>query len=575
MLVLLIIFLFIFIPLVMLLLHLVRPRMNAQGFLAVLAVIAGWVLVFLARPGLPLTIPLPEWQPAGLFTLSPALVIDRTSWYFALALASLVLAVVVTSIAQLGQSPRSGQQESPKKAPPGEEAGSDAADSLPVQPANPAANHQTAPGWLTWALILVIASLGLLAVTAGNLLTLMLAWAALDFIELAILVGQLSESRTRERIIVAFAARISGLCIVLVAGVMLWAKGASLTFDAITVPVSTVLVLAAGLRLGVLPLHLPYPRGLPIGRNLATVLHLVPTMAGYILLVRVADIGVITAIAPYLMGFTILAGLYAAASWLRAKDEIDGRLFWLLGSSTLVIASAILHLPTACLVWSLASLLSGGLIFSLSIRHKKLFPLVLLAIFNVSSLPFSPTWQGTALYQPSTSSGISQPLFILFSFTLLLIQALLLAGFIRHISKGIVLAAAAPPEHVERWVWFLYPFGLVSILVTQLLIGWWLFPDFTQVPLSSWLIGPVVIILSGLIIYFTWRFPQSVHPTFDPGLRSAWDRLFSFDWLYSLLWRLFRAVSRIMALVSTILEGEGGLLWALVIFGLIFVFLQR
>ncbi len=124
-------------------------------------------------------------------------------------------------------------------------------------------------------------------------------------------------------------------------------------------------------------------------------------------------------------------------------------------------------------------------------------------------------------------------------------------------------------------MWFLYPFGLVSILVTQLLIGWWLYPGFTQVPLSSWLIGPVVVILSGPIIYLTWRFPQVVHPTFDPGLRSAWDRLFSFDWLYSLLWRLFRAVSRIMALVSTILEGEGGLLWALVIFGLIFVFLQR
>jgi hypothetical protein len=575
MLVLITISLFIFIPLVMLLLYLVRPRFNVQGFLAVLTVIAGLILVFLARPAAPRAISLPEWEPSTLFTLSPSLLIDRTAWYFALALASLVLAIVVTSITRLGQITSTSQARSTHQVVVDVKTGSREGSNLSILPANSVPNHQTTPAWLAWASTLVLTSLGLLAVTSGNILTLVLAWVALDILELAILLSLIAESRTCERIILAFSARMAGLCVVMVAGVLLWSKGAGLTFDAISEPISTILVLAAGLRLGVLPLHLPYPRGLSIDRNFGTALRLVPAVSSYILLVRMAGIGVMRTTSSYLIGFTILAGLYAAINWLRADDEADGRPYWLLGCSSLVVASAILQLPTACLVWSLTCLLSGGLIFSMQFRHKNLLPITVLGIFNLSSLPFSPAWQATSMYQYSTFLGINLPLFALFSLSLILIQAFILAGFIRHISRGIIPAAAARSEQIERWVWLLYPSGLVLILITHLLIGWMLYPNLLQVPLSGWFIGPVVTIFAGLILYTAWRSPKLVHPSFDLGFRSVWDRFFSFNWMYLFLWRLFRTLSRIFGLISAILEGDGGLLWALVIFGLIFVFLKR
>ena len=74
MLILLTIFLFIFTSLAMVVLRLVRPRLSIQGFLAVLAVIAGLVMVFLARSDIPKIIVLdtveariPVSQPHHLF----------------------------------------------------------------------------------------------------------------------------------------------------------------------------------------------------------------------------------------------------------------------------------------------------------------------------------------------------------------------------------------------------------------------------------------------------------------------------------------------------------------------------
>ncbi len=79
--------------------------------------------------------------------------------------------------------------------------------------------------------ILILTSLGLVAVTAGNMLTLLLAWAALDVIELVILLGQMLQSKSRERIILAFSARMAGIGTVLLAGIIPWSQGPSLSFE--------------------------------------------------------------------------------------------------------------------------------------------------------------------------------------------------------------------------------------------------------------------------------------------------------------------------------------------------------
>ncbi len=573
MLILITIALFLFIPLVMLVLHLVRPRLNYQGFLAVLAVLAGWVLVFLARPATPRVITLLQWQPNALFTLSPSLLVDQVSWYFSLALASLALTAVITSIAQLGQSvvvdPGTSQPAGSLPDNPASLAAS------PIQPAEESPGIQPPKGWVLWASILALAGVGLLAATSGNLLTLLLSWVGLDLLELVALLGQVMVSQTRERIIQAFSARMAAVCLVIAACIVLWSAGTSMTFDSITQPAGLLLLVAAGLRLGVLPIHLPFTRGLAINRNLGMVLSLVPASSSYILLARLSNVALSSAITPYLLGLSILAGIYAAINWLRAKDEVIGRPFWLLATASLVVTAALLKQPAACLVWGIASLLSGGLVFSMALRHKNLLPLSILAVIGLSSLPFTPTWQGTYMVDPASMTGMNPSIFAVFSFSLLVLQAFLVAGLIRQVFRGIFPVTAVIALHTERWVWFLYPLGLTLVLVTQYLIGWFTLPSLHEVPLTGWFVGVVVIIFVGAIHYFSRNFSSLFQPRLNPNLRSAWDRLFSLDWLYRFLWRLYRTVSRVFSLISSVLEGDGGLLWALVLLGLIFVFLQR
>lgn len=574
MLVLLTISLFIFTPLAMLILHLVRPKLSIQGFLAVLTVLIAWPMVFLARSDIPHVITLLQWKPETLFPISPSLLIDDISWYFALALTSLSLSVVITSIAHLGQSPKLDQLPAQQKIQVVEDSNNPDEGISSDEPAAVIEAGLT-PDWLLWASILALTSLGLVAVTAGNMLTLLLGWAALDVVELFILLGQMLESKTRERIILAFSAKMAGIVMLLIAGLYLWSQGATLSFDAISQPISTYLVLAAGLRLGVLPLHLPFTQGLPIRRSLGTVLRLVPAASSFILLVRVSNVGVTGAVTPFLLGLTILAGLFAAVNWLGAKDELNGRPYWLLGTASLAVAAAILNHPSGCLAWSIASLLSGGFIFSMFLRHRNLIPLAVLGLINLSALPFSPTWQGTTLYQYSSNSPVNLTLFSLFSLLFMLIQSFLLAGFMRHALRGVFPAGEETPEHIERWVWFVYPLGLILIVVTHLLIGWWLYPNMNEVPLSGWIIGSLVLIIAGVILYIIWRHPHPFAYLSRSAKTSFWNNLFSLDWLYRLLWKLFRTISRLFALFSTILEGDGGILWALVLFALIFVFLQR
>jgi hypothetical protein len=572
MLILLTIFLFLFFPLVMLILRLIWPKINLQGFLAILTALAAWILVFLSQADTPRLIPLLQWQPASLFLLSPSLLVDKTSWYYALGLATLALSVVITSLAQLGQSPSPAKADSRPQTSAGAEKYSIDESNLE---GNTRVAEQPITGWIVWASILAFTSLGLLAVTAGNLLTTLLAWTSLDVIELVILLGQTQQSRIRERIIWVFSAKMTGLCLALIACIMLWSHGSLLVFESITPVVSTLLVIAAGVRLGVLPLHLSFTRGLPTNRNLGTVLELIPATANYILLVRVSSIGVSAVIAPYLLGFAIIAGLYAAINWLRVRGALEGRPYWLVGTASLVVAAAILRQPVACLAWGIASLLSGGLIYSMYLRHKNFLPIIFFGLLNFSALPFSPTWQGILVYQYSSSLGLGLTSFAAFSLCFLLIQAILFAGYIRHALFGIFSTTEISLILTERWVWFLYPIGLIFIVITHFLIGWFLYPNLSGAAITGWIIGPVSLLISVFAVYFIWRFPNVIHPTLDQNLRSAWDRLLSFEWFYRFIWRSFRTFLKVFSLVSRILEGDGGFLWALVLFGLIFVFMQR
>jgi len=131
-----------------------------------------------------------------------------------------------------------------------------------------------------------------------------------------------------------------------------------------------------------------------------------------------------------------------------------------------------------------------------------------------------------------------------------------------------------PGEHIERWVWVIYPIGLVFILATHFLVGFLLMPPLDEVTAPMWALGGITSASAAAFVYLSSRRRHEAE-LITPSQASPLNKMLSFGWLYQGLWSVYRFMTRVISLLSAVLEGEGGILWALVLFALIFVFLQR
>lgn len=492
----------------MLLLRVLLPEFVYHWLVAVAGALLAWVVMLVIGLQLPLESTLVQWGPERLLPESPALLVDRFSWPFGVALVTLAIGVIFTDVARVAEA-----------------------------------------DWSSWAGTLVLAALGLFAVLAGNPLTLLLAWMAIDLAEVLILLAQVSQGNLRERVVVAFSARVFGTLLLMGAIMVAAAQGGRLAFESIPARASLLLVIAAGLRLGILPLHVPFFQELPIRRGLGTMSRLVPAASSLILLVRTAE-GLSTPIESFvltgLLGLAALAGLFGSLSWFLAEDELDGRPSWILGVASLAVASAVRAQPMTSLAWGLSTLFSGGLLFLTSIHDRRLLWISLLGLLGFSALPYTPAWNGAMLF-----SAPFHPMLVVFFINL----ALLLAGYARH-----ALQPGPTFEGVERWVWLMYPFGLILLPLTQFSIGWWMDAGSNQGSFLSWIIGPASVALTAFIMFLGYRF---WHRT--SGLVDFLKIFLSLNWLYRFLWISYRYLVRMSAFFTSVLEGEGGILWAFLI----------
>jgi hypothetical protein len=129
--------------LALIVLRLARPQFRFSWLISLGATFLAWISVLVWRTQLPLSITITPWAPASLVASAPLLAVDQFSWLYALSLLTLTLAAL------LAETVREGFPDS-----------------------------------ATLAVNVGVCGLGLLAVTAGNPLTLALIWAALDLTEL-------------------------------------------------------------------------------------------------------------------------------------------------------------------------------------------------------------------------------------------------------------------------------------------------------------------------------------------------------------------------------------------------------
>jgi hypothetical protein len=496
-----------------------RPDFGYSWLITAFGALIVWTLILISRINLPQTITLSIWALPGLSSPMVVLVLDGISWPYAFSVGTILLAVVLTDIARAQES-----------------------------------------DWSAWTASLSLTALGLLAVLAGNPLTLILGWAALDFAELLVMFWHVRSSEGRRQASFALSGKVLSLFLLLWAWIIAGQSGSSARFDDLPDRASLYLLLAAWIRVVMVPLNLPQMQEQSVQRGLGTLLRLISAAAALVLFARTSRLGFVEWQEPYLLGLAVLTALYGGLAWMYSKDEITGHAYWIIGVAALVMASAVSGEENASMAWGLTGLLSGALLFLYSIRGRLLVILPAFGLLQLTGLPLTQAWNGVALFRAVS---------LIFSVLFLISQALLLAGYFSRMDN-----TRNEKTDAERWVVLIYVWGLVLILLAQMLLaflgnivgGKWV----TPVNLATLIPGFAACGLAALLVFLQKRgYGLPVR-----GVRVI-NSVFSLNWLYYLAGRAYSLVGKGVALATLILEGEGGILWALLWLVLLFALIVQ
>lgn len=505
-------------------LDMTRPKFGISWLIASGASIIAWVVVFISRLRLPTTLALQSWNSSDLgLTGYLTLLLDYESWPYALALITITLAVILSDAA------RTRYDSSPR----------------------------------AWSASLIITAIGLLAIQSGTSLTMMMAWVLLDLLELLYLLRLQDTSQFNLRIIISYGVRTASVLFLFLATMQGWSAVGDFNLMQIPRNAGFMLLLAAGLRLGVFPLNMPFLTEPALRRGVGNILRLTPVAASLGLLARLpADFITLELRAwmPLFMGLLALAALYAAARWLSAVDEIDGRPYWIVAWASLAAASVLNGAPQASIAWGMALILPGSLMFIYYPRVQRINFLLFFGLFGLLGLPFTPAASGWA--------GLAANGFNIWTLAFIIAHALMVLGYLDRIMQPGGAAGA-----LESWARIVFPFSLILIIQSMIalgLIGW---PGaFT---LGVWWLSLISTTLIILVVIFIYR--QGVSsPYFQMPASSRvgkvmdWlflrlEPVFRLEWLYQLVWHLYNYFGRIMKVFSSVLEGEGGILWTVLL----------
>ncbi|HNF95336.1 MAG TPA: hypothetical protein PLQ75_11850, partial [Anaerolineales bacterium] len=284
--------------LVLVILRATQPNARYAWLVAAGGATLAFVSVFVWLAQIPFQLTLPVWKPESLFSTPILFSADGVSWALAISIAALTLAVIFTVV-----------------------------------------TRSVVFNSLSWAGILVLGGMGILAVTANNPLTLLLMWALLDMTELGTQLSSVSGEKNNERVVISFATRMIGIGLLLWAYIESFTGGGMVVFQTMPPDTGVYLVTAAGLRLGVLPLHLPYAADSTLRRGFGTALRLIGAASTLSILGHIQILP--TNLTPILMILTSVAAIYGGWTWLRAPDELNGRPYWMIGVASLAILSAL------------------------------------------------------------------------------------------------------------------------------------------------------------------------------------------------------------------------------------------
>ena len=506
------------------------PRFERVDVVAITAAGAACAALGLLAPlhRLPALATLSAWGPPALLPLGLTLVVDPLSWLFGMAMLLATLATLLTSVARPG-----GRR-------------------LGVR-----------------AAMLLLALTGLIAIFSDNLETIIVAWAGLDLVYFVVLVVLGQGEGMKLQSVLNLGFNIVGTLLAVGAALLISRESATLSLrEAALTPISTLLItVAAAFRLGLFPLHLALPAEANIRQGLAVVLRLIPAAVALELMARLSLFGFAPAVRLWLTIFALAAALVGAAQLWRIEEPRLGIAYFVVAESGLVLLAGLWGGVVPLTAQAVTLMLGGALIFLFNGHEAQrpwLAALPVAGVLVTLGAPFTAGWLGAGgLIQALLSSG---------SWIVLVgavaAQLLLGAGLFRvALSPGEASADSLPALAA-------YVGGMVLPLAGLVAFGWpgagWVRVSLGAVaaPPGVWALVLVVAAAAGGV--GLWRFEALAGGAGNWAL-GALSALFRLDWLYRLVWGGFHLFETAIYNLVAVLEGEGAVLWAIVVILLVWL----
>ena len=403
-------------------------------------------------------------------------------------------------------------------------------------------SQRFSPPQLAW--ISTLGGICYLTVLSDNVYTFLLFWTLIEIFWITYSVFNQAVTERDIRLILPIVVRLGSPLLLIYAALIGLEEGINAHFSGFNTAAGQILIYAG--VFGLIVLFLGAESTIFDGEkvDLERILRLLPAIISIMLITRGAEIMDLILVQSGLkIIIAILSLLLGLLSIISTNRERTIKI-WSYGVIGLIAAGALFFSSSISLSWGMVLLLPGVLIFQSYKSKSQLTVALVIVSIGMIPLPFLPAWNGSGLFTDGGSG-------FLFAIT-----AGILIGGIFSKNLSLVYEEEVPSDPIP----LLYILSPIILLITQVVIALEYnllraSREFLSIPILVWI--PVFLIV--LFYVFGERIP--VLNTF-----RVEEKIQSTGKLISLFASgAVKFVNQTLDLITNLFEGEGGLVWALLI----------
>lgn len=403
---------------------------------------------------------------------------------------------------------------------------------------------------------LAISAFGLMSIFSASGLTFLLTWVVIDISEFAVLTIIIKEESKHQIAVTSLFTRTIGIFFLILVLVLQSKDNLFPSGNEISSVFGILIIIVAILRMGIIPIHIPYSEDPKIRRGIGSILRFTPILSVFSFLLTFGTQEYSRTQNNWLTIIFTIAAVFGAVSWYFAENKLAGRPYWIFTLGCLALLGYI-RSTTDVIIGIAAMMMAGGtMLFLPSPRTRRINMVVLLSVFGILTLPFTPT--------AVLPVGLWGEKISLSNIFIIACISLLISGWINHAYRQ-----DEETEHQESWVWLFQTLALIILIAAP-----WIAEIFFLERVSNiyfWWYAVILFAVSGSILalhFYRKREKNRISTIYlnikrwiDPVLLYA-DRFFRFEWLIQIIRGLGNFISVSMNLLVRVLEGDGGILWS-------------